>query len=326
MIRFTARLIFLLAILFACGLGWYFDQNQEKAIALVTQPFKKSSYRVDLFPKNLDMIQAFEEDDIVRVQLISLDKSKGSQSQCYKAKLKDKIKRSTFIRENRKKIVSSIGLWLTEFNSKVVMKNEPKVSKFYRALAMADLLDGKYTDFGNPKIALNLLEDLMKLDSKNSAPVLYAALIYDSMGLTEKSNLMMWKARNTKYFDAYSVTAMKSIFRLVKNESDLVGALDLALKLPTPSYRKLAMFLNQPEHAQYAEQMMAAGKNPELLYFDTEWSAQQYVAGRYILRQLAPEAAKSWLTYTLLVKNKKNLNPQLTPPKVAALASNHCLE
>lgn len=195
-----------------------------------------------------------------------------------------------------------VGDWYFFKDDKISVENvSSSEGKFILALARAGLLEGKKIQTDEEE-ALKLLSEVSEIDPKNSAPLLYAAIIENRRGHLERAKNLFAQAQKSELFDSYMTTISKSIFSQVRTPSDLVQAYEMWSTLPIPDYLALKGFLKERDGKIFVRQLMKSGLDKESLINDIEWFPLEYAVGKSLLDTMNPK--NKLPTYRDILKRK----------------------
>lgn len=202
---------------------------------------------------------------------------------------------------------SYVGAWFfSEIDGEKARSPDTKEGKFLFALAKAQLLEGSKLE-KNEDEAIMLLEEVIQLDPKNSAPLLFAAIIESNRGNQAKANRFLQLAQPTDHFNSYITDVSKFIFSQVRSPEDLVESYEIWSQLPVPRIVALKEFLQTRGGKKFAHQMVEQGLNDKALLLDMEWFPLEYAVGRSVLVHLEPK--KTLPTYQEVLQRKHKLQP-----------------
>jgi tetratricopeptide (TPR) repeat protein len=236
----------------------------------------------------------------------SLISKNPSEALCWEG-IEEQILNNDFLAYNRHSLNQLIGEWYYSKTTTVPIEIVPTAAgKFMVALARAGLLEGKKI-LENDDEALKLLGEVSDLDPKNSAPLLYAAIIENRRGNLLRAEELLSQAQRSQFFNSYILTISKSIFRHVRTPLDLLEANTMWSKLPIPNYIVLKNYLKAHSRKAFAYQLIGAGLDNNLVLNDIEWFALEYAIGKSLLNSIDPQNMLP--TYNEVLNMKNNLNP-----------------
>lgn len=225
---------------------------------------------------------------------------------CWK-KIISELEDQAFRTSNNLFLKDLVGEWYFAEDSKTSAESAPFVEgKFMLALARAGLLDGREI-LTDEEEALKLLSEVSESDPKNSAPILYAAIIESRRGNSERAEELFAQAQKSEFFDSYITAISKSIFSRVRTPSDLLQAYGIWSTLPIPDYTALKGFLKERDAKTFALQLIKSGLDDESLISEIEWFPLDYAVGKSLLDALNPKNTLPTYRDILKRKNEQNL-------------------
>lgn len=237
--------------------------------------------------------------------------AKDSQTDCwtiiasrYKADAQFKYKEN-----NKPRIDNIVGDWFykpaKEFKDN--MSERSASGKFFLALAKANLLSGfeTKTNLQKQAEALQLLNEVSSLDTNNSAPLLFAAIIKQQQGLSEEADDLLQQANSKSKFNSYMKDVVRSLYGSANTVEELLSAIGLYSSVPIPNYSLLNSFLLETHNIIIAQQLVADGINENSKIPDVDWLSVEYAIGNSILEKLG--ANKNLATYKELYEEKRLL-------------------
>lgn len=212
---------------------------------------------------------------------------KGEDSSCWK-KINSELETQNYLATENRLLRELIGEWYFSNDDKTPVENTPAPEgKFILALARAGLLDGKKIQTNDDE-AVKLLDEVSKADPKNSAPLLYAAIIESRRGDKDRAEKLFIQAQQSEIFDSYITTILKSIFSQVRTPSDLIQAYGIGSALAIPDYLSLKGFLKNRDGGMFAHQLLKDGLDDNSILIDIEWSPLEYVVGKLLADTFEP--------------------------------------
>lgn len=198
-----------------------------------------------------------------------------------------------------KNVAPLIGKWPFEKEKAEAATIDPAASKdaevdsspahfFLSALAQEGSLVGTpaktSSNKNNTEKALHGFLKAHRLDPRNSAPLLYAATLAESLGRSEQAEELLNQAQSTDRFDTYLGDIGAALFREVRSPSDMIAALNLLQHFPATDHSRLKKFLIEKKAYEFGHQMMAASLDPERTIEGVEFMALDYAFGAVVVR------------------------------------------
>ena len=134
---------------------------------------------------------------------------------------------------------------------------------FYRGLYYSKNISSFKEDYVEVDFeeAIFNLRKAHSLDPKNSAPLIFMAMIYEQIDKRNKALSLIKKAsENGKYFNSYLTDIGRRIWRNVRIPEDVLVAMDFISNLPTPNYIAMKRMINKTSFdAIIADQLLEKG-------------------------------------------------------------------
>lgn len=193
-----------------------------------------------------------------------------------------------FYEYNKAEWDRNIGSWFLKGEPLSPNYSPTKIeAKFYYALGLAGLLRGRELDRDLPQAFEKMIE-VIKEDPRNSAPLLFGAIIARKLGKLASANEFVSRAKETSYFSAYATEISRAIYSPVKSSSDFLQAIGIWSQVPIADYVELKKLLLEIGSVKFAEQMIEKGLNLNAPLNDLDWFGVEYAVGLVVLKKLDP--------------------------------------
>lgn len=254
------------------------------------------------------------------IPLIPPAHKEPKETSCWN-KIKSELAFDHFFSYKKATLGRLIGEWYFSENAGKVIEAAPTFEgKFILALARAGLLDGAEIDLNNEE-ALRLLGEVSDLDQKNSAPLLYAAIIESRRGNQARAEELLNQARGSEFFDSYITNISKSIFSQVRTPSDLLAVYEVWSTLAVPNYIVLKNLLKGPDTKFFSYQLMSKGIDDKSAINEIEWLPIEYAVGKSLLDSVEPQ--NKLPTYREIV-NRKNKLSEVNVERIFSQLNSSC--
>jgi len=161
-------------------------------------------------------------------------------------------------------------------------------SKFMYAIGKSGLLVGFETKKRDDDTALKLLREVALESPGNAAPLIFAGQIEKQRGSGSTAKALAAAAKKSVYYDDFSKSIYRAIYREVKSPADLIEAVALGSKIPIPKTSILKNFLVEYKLSDVATLMIRDAFDDLKVDGDLEWTALDYAVGRSALYAINP--------------------------------------
>lgn len=234
----------------------------------------------------------------------------------------EKVEHELFAGENhtqyqkrlKQALRSSVGEWFYIANAAADLTQiQSKSEKFFYALASANLLIGLKTKVPlNHDLALKLLTEVYSEDRNNSAPLLYAAIVYEQLGKFSVARELINRAlEQSTYFDTYVLNFSRTLALASESAEDFYRSTTILASHPVPDHLKLRDLILKYKLRKISEQLIQDALDKNKLLAEYEWSLIDYTIGVATLKKLSPEYKLPRFQDLMSQKNRMNdFNPE----------------
>lgn len=187
-------------------------------------------------------------------------------------------------------LIRQAGPWLYS-NEPVNPPNASTDSKLMYALAQMDGFERQPNIKPDLAAAYRLLLEVNEEDPDNSAPLVMALVIQDSLNNTAEVQKILTKIQKTTRFENPMYAVYGQVFDAVQTPENLIQAFLVYRKLPVLDYEAIGHVLKKYPEAKVGEQLIANGLNKNNKRLDIDWSAADYSLGLGIMQKLKPQAS-----------------------------------